>query len=134
MADYFAHWLRIGAEAPDRDALPKIFYVNWFRKNESGKFLWPGYGENSRVLEWIFQRVTDKAPAVETPIGSVPTVDAIDVTGLDVSTEDMEELLRVDADDWRAEVPLIRGYYAKFGERLPGALTAQVDTLEQRLG
>ena len=72
MADYFAHWLRIGAEAPDRDALPKIFYVNWFRKDADGKFLWPGYGENSRVLEWIFNRVTDKAAAVETPIGAVP--------------------------------------------------------------
>ena len=85
MADYFAHWLRIGAEAPDRDALPKIFYVNWFRKDADGKFLWPGYGENSRVLEWIFHRITDKAPAVETPIGAVPTLDAIDTTGLGVT-------------------------------------------------
>ena len=78
MADYFAHWLQIGAEAPNRDALPKIFYVNWFRKDADGKFLWPGYGENSRVLEWIFDRVLDKAPAVDTPIGAVPTPEAID--------------------------------------------------------
>jgi phosphoenolpyruvate carboxykinase (GTP) len=134
MADYFAHWLRIGAEAPDRDALPKIFYVNWFRKDADGKFLWPGYGENSRVLEWIFNRVTDKAPAVETPIGSVPTVDAIDTTGLDVSTEQMEELLRVDIEGWRAEVPLIKEYYAKFGDRLPQALSDQADSLGRRLG
>jgi len=134
MADYFAHWLRIGAEAPDRNVLPKIFYVNWFRKDESGKFLWPGYGENSRVLEWVFNRVTDKAPAVDTPIGSVPTVEAIDIDGLEVSHDDMEELLRIDADGWRAEVPLIRGYYAKFGDRLPAALAGQVDTLEKRLG
>ena len=134
MADYFAHWLRIGAEAPDRDALPKIFYVNWFRKDGNGKFLWPGYGENSRVLEWIFNRVADKAPATETPIGSVPTVDAIDVSGLDVSTGDMEELLRVDVEGWRAEVPLIRQYYEQFGDRLPKALADQVETLEERLG
>src|SRR4029077_2622927 len=85
MADYFAHWLRIGAEAPDRNVLPKIFYVNWFRKDENGKFLWPGYGENSRVLEWVFNRVADKAPAIDTAIGSVPTVEAIDIDGLEVS-------------------------------------------------
>ena len=133
MADYFAHWLRIGAEAPDRDALPKIFYVNWFRKDADGKFLWPGYGENSRVLEWIFHRITDKADAVETPIGAVPTVDAIDTSGLDVTREDMEELLRVDIEGWRAEVPLIKEYYAQFGDRLPQALYDQADTLEQRL-
>jgi phosphoenolpyruvate carboxykinase (GTP) len=133
MADYFAHWLRIGAEAPDRDALPKIFYVNWFRKDADGKWLWPGYGENSRVLEWIFHRITDKADAVETPIGAVPTVDAIDTTGIDVPARDMEELLRVDVEGWKAEVPLIRGYYAQFGDRLPEALSDQVDTLEKRL-
>ncbi|HEX3796117.1 MAG TPA: phosphoenolpyruvate carboxykinase (GTP), partial [Acidimicrobiales bacterium] len=134
MADYFAHWLRIGAEAPDRDALPKIFYVNWFRKGADGKFLWPGYGENSRVLEWIFNRVTDKAEAVETPIGAVPTPAAIDTTGLDVSREQMEELLRVDTEGWRAEVPLIKEYYAQFGDRLPSALADQADALGQRLG
>jgi phosphoenolpyruvate carboxykinase (GTP) len=134
MADYFAHWLDIGAEAPDRDALPKLFYVNWFRKDADGSFLWPGYGENSRVLEWIFHRVTGKAPAVETPIGAVPTVDAIDTAGLAVSPEQMEELLRVDVEGWRAEVPLIREYYAKFGGRLPQALADEVDTLEKRLG
>src|SRR5271156_6857314 len=115
MADYFAHWLRIGAEAPDRDALPKIFYVNWFRKDADGKFLWPGYGENSRVLEWIFNRVMDKAPAVDTPIGAVPTADAIDTTGLDVSSDQMEELLRVDTEGWRAGGPPIKGDYAQFG-------------------
>jgi phosphoenolpyruvate carboxykinase (GTP) len=134
MADYFAHWLRMGAEAPDRDALPKIFYVNWFRKDTDGKFLWPGYGENSRVLEWIFNRITDKASAVETPIGSVPTPDAIDTAGLDVSRDQMEELLRVDQEGWRAEVPLIQEYYAKFGDRLPQALADQVEALGTRLG
>jgi phosphoenolpyruvate carboxykinase (GTP) len=133
MADYFAHWLRIGAEAPDRDALPKLFYVNWFRKDADGKFLWPGYGENSRVLEWIFHRITDKADAVDTPIGALPTVDAIDTTGIDIPTEDMSELLRVDVEGWKAEVPLIREYYAQFGDRLPQALSDQADTLEKRL-
>jgi phosphoenolpyruvate carboxykinase (GTP) len=126
--------LRIGGGAPDRDALPKIFYVNWFRKDADGKFLWPGYGENSRVLEWIFNRVDDKSPAVDTPIGYVPTVDAIDTDGLDVTSAQMAELLQVDRDGWRAEVPLIREYYAKFGERLPEALAEQVDALEERLG
>src|ERR1700679_3174622 len=103
MADYFAHWLEIGAAAPDRDLLPKIFYVNWFRKGADGKFLWPGYGENSRVLEGIFNRGTEKAPAVDTPIGSVPTTEAIDTAGLDVSSDQMEELLHVDLEGWRAE-------------------------------
>ena len=108
--------------------------MNWFRKDANGKFLWPGYGENSRVLEWIFQRITDKADAVDTPIGAVPTVDAIDTSGINVSPEDMTELLRVDTEGWRAEVPLIREYYARFGDRLPPALSDQADTLERRLG
>ena len=134
MADYFAHWLTIGAEAPDRDLLPKIFYVNWFRKDADGKWLWPGYGENSRVLEWVFDRVGGKAEAEDSPIGWIPTPDAIDVDGLDVSKEDMAELLRVDNDEWKAEVPSIREHFAKFGDRLPAALTKAVDELERRLG
>ncbi|HEV3368945.1 MAG TPA: phosphoenolpyruvate carboxykinase domain-containing protein, partial [Acidimicrobiales bacterium] len=134
MADYFAHWLTIGAEASDRDLLPKIFYVNWFRKDADGKWLWPGYGENSRVLEWVFDRVGSKAEAEDSPIGWIPTPDAIDVDGLDVSKEDMAELLRVDSDEWKAEVPSIREHFAKFGDRLPAALTKAVDELERRLG
>jgi phosphoenolpyruvate carboxykinase (GTP) len=134
MADYWGHWLRIGATAPRRDQLPKVFYVNWFRKNADGKFLWPGYGENSRVLEWVFNRVAGKADAVDTPIGAVPAEGAIDIEGIDVSEDDMEEMLRVDAEGWRAEVPLIREFYAQFGDRLPEAMTEQVDTLEKRLG
>jgi phosphoenolpyruvate carboxykinase (GTP) len=134
MADYWGHWLRIGATAPQRDQLPKIFYVNWFRKDADGKFLWPGYGENSRVLEWIFDRVDGGAEAVDTPIGFVPAVDAIDVDGIAVTQADMEELLRVDIEGWRDEVPLIREFYAKFGDRLPGELAGQVDALEKRLG
>ena len=103
LADYFSHWLRIGATAPDPGKLPKIFYVNWFRKGEDGKFLWPGYGENSRVLEWIFNRVVGEGEAVDTPIGAVPAPGGIDIENIDVSKEDMGVLLRVDAESWRAE-------------------------------
>ncbi len=135
MADYFAHWLRIGSQlAPDPSVLPKIFYVNWFRKDSSGRWLWPGYGENSRVLEWVFSRCAGRGEAVETPIGNVPAPGAITLAGLDsVSPADMEILLTVDADDWRAEVPLIRDHYAKFGDRTPTALLDEVDALEKRL-
>ena len=133
MADYFAHWLEIGGGA-DPTKLPKIFYVNWFRKDEDGRWLWPGYGENSRVLEWVFERVSGNAEAVDTPIGFLPTPEAINTDGLDVSPEDMVELLTVDTDDWRKEVPLIREYYASFGDKLPAALSAEVDRLEQQLG
>jgi phosphoenolpyruvate carboxykinase (GTP) len=134
MADYFAHWLEVGAAAPDRELLPKIFYVNWFRKDANGKWLWPGYGENSRVLEWVFHRVTGKADAVDTPIGFIPTPDAIDIEGLDVTKADMEELLNVDTSEWKAEVPSIRQHYAQFGDRLPQTLTDAVNELERRLG
>jgi phosphoenolpyruvate carboxykinase (GTP) len=132
MADYFAHWLEVGA-AGDPAKLPKIFYVNWFRKNADGKWLWPGYGENSRVLEWVFERVSGGGDAIETPIGHIPAPGAIDIEGTDVSKEDLEELLRVDRDEWRAEVPLIREHFAKFGDRLPSELLTAVDDLEQRL-
>jgi len=133
MADYFAHWLEIG-EGADPAKLPKIFYVNWFRKDEDGRWLWPGYGENSRVLEWVFERVGGDAEAVDTPIGFLPTPDAINTDGLDVSPGDMDKLLTVDAADWRPEVPLIREYYATFGDKLPARLHAEVDKLEQQLG
>jgi phosphoenolpyruvate carboxykinase (GTP) len=133
MADYFGHWLAMGAKS-NPDALPKIFYVNWFRKDDDGKFLWPGYGENSRVLEWVFERSAGRGDAVDTPIGWVPTTDAIDLDGIDVSKDDIEELLRVDDEDWRREVPLIRSHYEQFGDRLPAQLAAAVDRLEERLG
>ena len=133
MADYFAHWLEIGAGA-DPEKLPKIFYVNWFRKDADGRWLWPGYGDNSRVLEWVFERVSGKGEAVETPIGFLPTTDAINTDGLDVSAEDMATLLAVDTDEWRAEVPSIREHFATFGDKLPAALAAEVDELEAKLG
>jgi phosphoenolpyruvate carboxykinase (GTP) len=133
MADYFAHWLSIGALA-DPEKLPKIFYVNWFRKDENGRWLWPGYGENSRVLRWVFERVSGTGEATETPIGSVPAAGALDIDGLGISAEDLAQLLAVDADDWRAEIPLIRQHFATFGDKLPQALHAEVDRLEAQLG
>jgi phosphoenolpyruvate carboxykinase (GTP) len=133
MADYFAHWLDIG-ESADPAKLPKIFYVNWFRKDEDGRWLWPGYGENSRVLSWVFDRAGGDGDAEETPIGFVPTTGAIDTDGLDISDEDMEKLLAVDTEGWRAEVPGIREHYARFGDKLPAKLNQEVDRLETLLG
>ncbi|HEV2361661.1 MAG TPA: phosphoenolpyruvate carboxykinase domain-containing protein, partial [Acidimicrobiales bacterium] len=133
MADYWSHWLTF-AERTDPAKLPRIFYVNWFRKTEDGRWLWPGYGENSRVLEWVFERCAGRGEAVETAIGSLPAPGAIDTDGLGVSAADMEELLRVDHDDWRREIPAIREFYASFGDKLPKALEAEVDNLESRLG
>ncbi|MHB1444395.1 MAG: phosphoenolpyruvate carboxykinase (GTP) [Acidimicrobiales bacterium] len=133
MADYFGHWLKIGAQASDPAVLPRIFYVNWFRKAEDGRWLWPGYGDNSRVLEWIFERVAGRGGAVDTPIGRVPAPGAIDISGMDLSTEDMAALLEVDAVDWRAEVPLIQKHFERFGDRLPDALRDELTALEKRL-
>ncbi len=133
MADYFAHWLSIGDSA-DPAKLPKIFYVNWFRKDEDGRWLWPGFGENARVLKWVFERVSGTGRAEETPIGLLPAPGAIDTEGLDVSAADMEKLLAVDLDDWRAEVPSIREHFSLFGDKLPARLAAEVDRLEERLG
>jgi len=132
VCDYLQHWLDIGAQA-DQSKLPKIFYVNWFRKDENGKWLWPGYGENSRVLKWIVERVNGKGKAVKTPIGYMPTPDAIDTTGLDVSESDMEELLDVKKDEWLQEVASIKEHYAKYGSKLPAELKAQLEGLEKRL-
>src|SRR5579871_2977323 len=125
MADYFAHWLEIGrATAPEK--LPRFFYVNWFRKDADGKFLWPGYGENSRVLEWVFERSSGRGDAVETPVGLLPAPGAVPMDGLGLSKEDMDELLRVDTDDWAHEVPLIEEHYHVFGDRLPDELWQQL--------
>jgi phosphoenolpyruvate carboxykinase (GTP) len=131
MADYMAHWLKVGGQT-DPEKLPRIFYVNWFRKDPDGRFLWPGFGENSRVLAWIFRRLEGGADAVETSIGRLPTPDAIDTDGLDIAPEDMAELLRVDEEKWRAQLPQFRAHYAAF-DRLPEALARQLDALEARL-
>ncbi|MGH9062446.1 MAG: phosphoenolpyruvate carboxykinase (GTP) [Acidimicrobiales bacterium] len=132
MGDYFGHWLDVG-RATGAGNLPKIFYVNWFRKDAGGRWLWPGFGENSRVLQWVFDRCGDEGGAVETPIGYVPAPGAIDTGGLDVSEEDMEKLLAVDPVEWRAEVPLVREHFARFGDHLPQELAEELDTLERRL-
>jgi phosphoenolpyruvate carboxykinase (GTP) len=133
MGDYFSHWLAIGER--EGAQLPKVFYVNWFRKDEDGKFLWPGYGENSRVLAWIFGRVNGDADAVETPIGFVPPTDerGIDRTDLDVSEQAMARLLAVDTEGWLAQLPEMKQHYAEFGKKLPAALHVQLNTLEERL-
>jgi len=132
MGDYFAHWLKIGANA-DASKLPRIFYVNWFRKDSNGKFLWPGYGENSRVLKWVFERVTGTGKAVETPIGNLPAKGALDLTGLNLSEAALAELLKVDIDGWTNEVPLMKKHYEKFAAKLPKGLAEELSQLEQRL-
>ena len=132
MGDYFAHWLEMG-ESTDASKLPKIFYVNWFRKDAEGGWLWPGFGENSRVLKWIVDRVSGKGEAVETPIGYVPAPGAVDIGGLDVTDAQMEELLHVDTEEWLNEIALIREHYERFGEKLPEALSDELSALEARL-
>jgi phosphoenolpyruvate carboxykinase (GTP) len=132
MGDYFAHWLKM-AELTDETKLPKIFYVNWFRQDQNGKFLWPGFGENSRVLKWIFERCDGKVHAKETPIGRVPEVADLDTSGLQMPAANLTELLGVDVDGWLAEVPSIKEHFAKFGSRLPEGLSLEVDALEARL-
>ena len=131
MGDYFSHWFKIGSTLGDN--APRIFYVNWFRKDAGGGWLWPGFGENSRVLKWICERIDGTADAVETPIGFVPTPDALDLDGLDIPEADVEELLSVNPDDWRAELPDIREFYEGFGNRLPSELQTELDALEERL-
>jgi phosphoenolpyruvate carboxykinase (GTP) len=132
MADYWAHWLKIGKR--DGAVLPKIFYVNWFRKDlESGGFLWPGFGENSRVLEWVFRRCDDAVEARDTPIGRIPTVDSLNTEGLDLPNEELEQILAVDTEQWKSEIPAIREFFAEFGDRLPAEVGAQLDALEGRL-
>jgi phosphoenolpyruvate carboxykinase (GTP) len=131
MADYWAHWLSMGKRQGAR--LPKIYYVNWFRKSDGGDFLWPGFGENSRVLKWVFERLEGTAKAVETPIGNLPADGALDLEGIGVSKEDMEELLSVKVDGWLGEIPKIRDYYATFGSHMPQALEDELSALEERL-
>ncbi len=132
MGDYFAHWLKIGRQA-DPDKLPRIFYVNWFRKGSDGRFLWPGFGENSRILKWVFERVDDQAAHVETPLGRMPTAEAIDTTGLDLSQEAMDQLLKVEVEAWLNEIPGIEEHYAQFGDRLPQELRDELNQLKERL-
>jgi len=132
VGDYFAHWLEIG-QGVDSERLPRLFWVNWFRRDEDRSFLWPGFGENCRVLDWVLQRVDGGGDAVETPIGLVPTVDAIDRTGIDVDDAAMERLLDVDPTAWEAELAMIEEHYDALGERLPAELRRQLEGLRDRL-
>ena len=132
MGDYFAHWLKLGAQA-DPAKLPRIFQVNWFRKGADGKFLWPGYGDYSRVLKWVFERVHGTAKAVDTPIGRLPAPGSLDLSGLNVSEAALHELLQVDVDGWTNELPRMKAHFEKFGPRLPQGLRDELDALEQRL-
>ena len=135
MGDYFKHWLEIGKAGAAKGNLPKIFCVNWFRKSAEGKFMWPGFGDNSRVLAWVFARCAGEGKANETAIGFLPTADSIDLAGLEgeVSAADLDELLKVDVEGWKKELAMIKEHYAKFGDRLPAELVKQLEALEARL-
>jgi phosphoenolpyruvate carboxykinase (GTP) len=131
MASYWAHWLKLGKRAGAK--MPRVYYVNWFRKNAAGEFLWPGFGDNGRVLKWVFERCAGKADGAETPIGIVPRPEDLDLSGLALDHDDVAELLAVDREGWVNEVPLIREYYATFGARMPQELVRELDALEGRL-
>jgi phosphoenolpyruvate carboxykinase (GTP) len=132
MADYFAHWLRIGKTSGAK--LPRIFMVNWFRKGQDGKFLWPGFGDNSRVLAYVLGRLDGEGEVVETPVGLVPTPEALPLEGLDISGDTLEELLSVDAEQVRSQLPQIEEHLDRFGDSLPGEVRAQFESLKARLG
>jgi len=131
MADYFGHWLKLGRQ--EGAQMPRIFHVNWFRKGEDGKFLWPGFGENSRVLEWVFRRCDDESETVDSAIGLLPALGEINTDGLDVSDGAMEQLLSVDDDALRAQMPQLEEHLARFGDDLPAEIQAQLVALKERL-
>jgi phosphoenolpyruvate carboxykinase (GTP) len=132
MADYFGHWLAMAREHPHN--MPRIFVVNWFRKDAEGKFIWPGFGENSRVLEWVFRRCAGTAEVVETPIGLAPAEGEINTEGLSLSDEAMRNLLTVDEAALRAQLPQVEEHLARFGDDLPGEIGRQLEALKERLG
>jgi phosphoenolpyruvate carboxykinase (GTP) len=132
MADYWGHWLKVGQQT-SADKLPKIYAVNWFRKDDEGSFLWPGYGDNSRVLEWIIRRLEGEAGAVESPIGRMPVTSDLNLDGLAISPEQLDQLFAVSPDSWLAECDLTAEYFAKFGEHLPSALSSELEALRGRL-
>jgi phosphoenolpyruvate carboxykinase (GTP) len=132
MADYFAHWLSIG-KTGDPGKLPALFFVNWFRRDDDGRYLWPGFGENSRVLKWVFERVDGSTAAIEAPIGLLPTAESLDTSGLDIDDGDLAALISLDVDGWLEAIPQIREHYAQFGDAIPAALQLAVDKLEHNL-
>jgi len=130
--EYLDHWLETG-KTHDADKLPKIFYVNWFRRDEDGGFLWPGFRENSRVLKWAIERIEGTADAEETAIGFIPTYDSLDLDGLDADETAVRRAIRVDDEEWRAELPMISEWFDKLGEKLPAVLWTELDGLKARL-
>tara|TARA_X000001036_G_scaffold51728_1_gene41137 strand:+ start:248 stop:2041 length:1794 start_codon:yes stop_codon:yes gene_type:complete len=132
VGDYINHWLEIGANA-DPEKLPRMFWVNWFRKDEDGKFLWPGFGENCRVLKWVLERIAGQGEITETAIGNVPSIHGLDLEGIDISEDQLNELLSVDNSEWSEEIPLIEDHFSFIGERLPDSLTAELEELKTRL-
>ena len=133
MADYWGHWLSVG-KATTADKLPKIFHVNWFRKDADGKFLWPGFGENSRVLEWVFRRCDGESETVDSALGLLPADGELNTDGLDISPEAMKELLTIDDEELRAQLPQVEEHLGRFGDDLPDEISAQFEALKQRLG
>ena len=132
MADYWGHWLTIGSfTTPDK--LPRIYSVNWFRRDGDGRFIWPGFGENSRVLEWIVRRLEGQADAIDSPIGRLPILAELDLEGVDISRADLEELFALDAASWLAEADLTEEYFGQFGDRVPEELQSQLAELRDRL-
>lgn len=131
--DYFGHWINMGKEN-DAAKMPRIFYVNWFRRDDQGGFLWPGFGENSRVLKWVIERIDGQAAAVETPIGHVPAPGSLDVEGLDMTEDELRQALAVDVEEWKQEIPQITEWFEKFGDQLPAVLWTELDGLKARLG
>ena len=131
MADYWQHWVDISKM--QHVQLPRIYYVNWFRKDANGKFIWPGFGENSRVLKWIFERCEGSADAEETPIGNLPTMDSLDLSGIDLGQDEIAQLLSVEIDGWLSEIPLIEAYYTQYGDRVPQAIRQELNSLRVRL-
>ena len=132
MADYFAHWLELGER--EGATLPKVFLVNWFRKDADGKYIWPGFGENSRVLEWVFRRCDGEGETVETPIGLLPAPGELNTDGLDISEEEIADLLSVDPELFKQQLPQVKEHLARFGDRLPAGIARQIEALEDRLG
>jgi phosphoenolpyruvate carboxykinase (GTP) len=133
VGDYLNHWIDLGKNA-DESKLPKVFYVNWFRRGDDKRFLWPGFGENSRVLKWIVERIEGKTSGVDTPIGIVATPEALDLDGLDVSEADVAEALAVNTDEWRGEIPSIEEWFDFVGEKLPSGIRDEFEALKHRLG
>ncbi len=131
--DYFAHWIEVG-KSHDAAKLPAIFYVNWFRRDADGRFLWPGFGDNIRVLKWALQRLSNQTAATDTPVGHTPTPDALDTSGLDLSPAELAAALAVDPIEWRTEIPAIQSWLDTIGPRLPTSLHVELDALRQRLG